>query len=185
MDVQLTALRPHPQNYNQHSEAQIERLMVSLERFGQAKEIVVWAPAGAAGWWYTIAGHGLVEAARRLGWPAMRAADKSMDWTPEEAAAYLAADNELARLADPDEAALAALAASLGDVDAELAALAAGSEERLRELLATLEQPAGDDPGAQVDKAAELQAKWGTATGQLWQLGRVVKCPKCGRLTDV
>jgi len=28
-----------------------------------------------------------------------------------------------------------------------------------------------DDPGAQIDKAAELQKKWQTATGQLWQLG--------------
>lgn len=28
------------------------------------------------------------------------------------------------------------------------------------------------DAGAQVDKAAELQAKWNTQTGQLWQLGR-------------
>jgi hypothetical protein len=39
-----------------------------------------------------------------------------------------------------------------------------------------------DDPGAQVDKAAELQAKWGTATGQLWQLGdhRLI----CGDCTD-
>jgi len=30
--------------------------------------------------------------------------------------------------------------------------------------------PAGDDPGAQVDRAEELQAKWGTATGQMWLL---------------
>ena len=29
-----------------------------------------------------------------------------------------------------------------------------------------------EDPGAQVDKAAELQAKWGTALGQLWAIGR-------------
>jgi len=55
----------------------------------------------------------------------------------------------------------------------------------LREMLAAEAAPTGEDPGPQVDKAAELQAKWQTATGQLWQLGRVVKCPKCGRLTDV
>ena len=27
------------------------------------------------------------------------------------------------------------------------------------------------DPPAQIDKAAELQAKWGTAPGQAWQIG--------------
>ena len=28
------------------------------------------------------------------------------------------------------------------------------------------------DPGAQVDKAAELQERWGTAVGQIWQIGK-------------
>lgn len=48
------------------------------------------------------------------------------------------------------------------------------------------EQPAPpEDPGAQIDKAAELRERWGVETGQLWALGRVVKCPKCGKVTDV
>lgn len=57
--------------------------------------------------------------------------------------------------------------------------------EALGAMLAEDEQPAGEDPGPQIDKAAELQVKWQTATGQLWQLGRVAKCPKCGKVTDV
>ena len=91
-------------------------------------------------------------------------------WTEAEALAYLAADNELARAGDPDRDALALLVAGLGDVDAELARLAAGGDAALQALLAETKQPA-EDPGAQVDNAAELQAKWQTASGQLWQLG--------------
>jgi len=81
MDVQLSALRAHPQNYNQHSEDQIKRLVASLERFGQAKEIVVYDGM-------IVAGHGLVEAARRLGWSSIQASDRTHDWTAEEALAY-------------------------------------------------------------------------------------------------
>ena len=40
----------------------------------------------------------------------------------------------------------------------------------LREMLAAETAATGEDPGPQVDKAAELQAKWGTATGQMWLL---------------
>lgn len=177
----LAELRPHPLNYNRHSAEQIGRLARSLERFGQPKELVVWAPAGG-GPRFIIAGHGLAEAARQLGWDALRANDMTDEWSEAQALAYLAADNELARLADPDEAALAVLAAELAGVDETLAALAAGTDERLRELLATLEKPRGDDPGPQLDRAGELREKWHVEPGQVWQLGdhRLI----CGDCTD-
>jgi len=97
--------------------------------------------------------------------------------------AFLAADNELARLADPDEAALAQLAAELNNVDEELAALAAGTSGRLRDLLAAAaHREQGDDPGAEMDRAEELREKWRVEGGQLWRLGdhRLI----CGDCTD-
>lgn len=44
------------------------------------------------------------------------------------------------------------------------------------------QKAAQEDPGAQIDKAAELQAKWQTASGQMWLLGehRLI----CGDCTD-
>ena len=54
--------------------------------------------------------------------------------------------------------------------------------EALGAMLAEDEQPAGEDPGAQTDKAAELQVKWQVESGQLWALGehRLI----CGDCTD-
>ncbi len=74
-----------------------------------------------------------------------------------------------------------------------LAAMAESDAERIKALLGTvqtdseaveqlLRRTAGEqlwgllhpqaEPPAQVDKAGELQKKWGTCTGQLWQIGR-------------
>jgi len=91
IDARLAELRPHPQNYNKHSEDQIKRLMQSLETFGQPKPIVIWragfdtaqTPTQPT---YIIAGHGLAEAAKRLGWKTLLASDTSEEWT--EAVSY-------------------------------------------------------------------------------------------------
>jgi len=51
----------------------------------------------------------------------------------------------------------------------------------MEDILGDLLKPEmAEDPGAQVDKAAELQEKWGTALGQVWEVGdhRIV-CGDC------
>jgi ParB-like chromosome segregation protein Spo0J len=106
-DVALADLHPFPRNYNTHSPAQIAKLAKSLSTFGQVRSIVAWLNPDD-GLIYTLAGHGVVEAARSLSWLTMRA-DVLHDCTYDTAMAYVVADNELARQSDPDQAQLAAI----------------------------------------------------------------------------
>jgi len=38
-----------------------------------------------------------------------------------------------------------------------------------------------EDPGPQINRADELQEKWGTELGQIWELGHYYECPNCGK----
>jgi hypothetical protein len=42
-----------------------------------------------------------------------------------------------------------------------------------------------EDPGAQIDKAAELLEVWGVKKGDLFGLGKFTVCPKCGKVHNL
>lgn len=125
--VKVAGLRAHPRNYNVHPAGQVEKLAASLRKFGQVRSIVTWRST-------ILAGHGVVEAARLLGWQEV-SADVLPDEYPEHLAlAYVAADNELARQGEPDLAQLAAILEESAAADAELleaAGFTAAEYERL------------------------------------------------------
>jgi len=100
--ISLDELTPHPRNYKAHPAAQVERLAASLQAFGQPRTIAVWRGT-------ILAGHGVTQAARHLGWRQIRASVVPDAWTAERAQAYVVADNETQRGAEVDEEALAAL----------------------------------------------------------------------------
>jgi hypothetical protein len=133
--VALSSLRPHPSNYNVHDDAQIGELVNSLSRFGQYKNIVVWRG-------FILAGHGLVEAARKRGDSTIVVEDRS-DLSEPDAIALLAADNEIARRARVDNAKLADLVKS---VQAQGSTVPGVNDEDLRRIVAEAqrEMPAGD-----------------------------------------
>lgn len=173
----MAEVKAHKRNYNRHPAVQVERIATSLRKFGQVRSIVVWRNT-------ILAGHGVVEAAKSLGWREI-AADVLPDEYPEHLAlAYVAADNELGRLADPDQAALAAILEESKTADAELMAAIGYNNAEFQALLKEVAKETIDtrDAEPQIDRAEELRAKWGVEFGQLWQLGehRLI----CGDCTD-
>ena len=83
-------------NYNKHPQSQIDELKKSLEKFLQYKNIVLWKDN------QVIAGNGLVEAARQLGWDEIYVNDRS-DLDKESAVSLLISDNILPTLSITDD----------------------------------------------------------------------------------
>lgn len=177
--VALDALSPHPRNYRQHPQQQLERLAASLARFGQVRSIVV--QEGAPGHYLIVAGHGLTEAAKRQSYTELRADVIPATWTPQQVEGYLIADNQHAAGAQDDLVALAELLEAQYAADYDLESLGS-SREDLDALLEELAQDrlsgAGqrdvDDPdggGDDFDTTPDESGPTRCQPGDLWQLG--------------
>lgn len=108
--VPIEQLETDPENANVHSEASIEAIARSLNRFGQRKPIVVHKKT------MTVkAGNGMFEAARSLGWSHIAAV--VVDEEDLEAAAFALADNKTAELSTWDVSKLKEQLASFDEAD--------------------------------------------------------------------
>ena len=161
----VAALKPSARNPRTHTEKQIRQIAASIEAFGWTNPILVDTEGGV------IAGHGRLEAAKRLGIahvPTICLAEMSA----AQKRAYVIADNRLAELAGWDEALLAMELQTLttigldfdieiigfetAEIDTLIAGLSgAGSEDDADRL------PAIDDTGPPIARP-----------GDLWRLGR-------------
>jgi DNA modification methylase len=109
----LQTLKPYQHNARTHSKRQVEQIARSIERFGFLNPVLIDA-SGAI-----IAGHGRVEAARRLGLsrvPTLRIEHL----TDAEKRAYILADNKLAEKAGWDREILAIELQALVDMNFEI-----------------------------------------------------------------
>lgn len=114
-EAEVSTLTPHPRNYRDHPDDQLEHLAASITEHGFYRNIVI-ARDGTI-----LAGHGVVQAAtQKLGLttvPVIR-----LDVEPDSPAALkvLAGDNEMARLAGIDDRALSEILRDLNEQDALL-----------------------------------------------------------------
>ncbi len=154
--INIDEYEPHPKNYNTHPTDQLTELERSLEKFDQFKNVVVWNG-------FYLAGHGLVESARRAGRATLKAVDMS-HLSEEDARALMVADNRLPELAEIDNDLLKDLIADFPD-PTEIP----GVDNKF---VAELHLPPKEPPETPVfiDKAEILKDKWGCEEGQIWAM---------------
>ena len=95
-EVSLSLLKPYERNAKIHAEAQIEKLMDSITEFGFLSPCLIERDT-----YNIIAGHGRVEAAKRLGMEKVPCVFVE-DITEEQRRAYILADNRLTELGEWD-----------------------------------------------------------------------------------
>uniref|UniRef100_A0A6H1ZDM8 Putative methyltransferase n=1 Tax=viral metagenome TaxID=1070528 RepID=A0A6H1ZDM8_9ZZZZ len=164
-EATLADLIPDPRNARRHNPRNIGMIVDSLHQVGAARSIVIDEDN------VILAGNGVIEAAAEAGIMDVRIIEasgneiiavKRSGLTPEQKTKLALFDNRTAELADWDADILNGLDIDLGDLwfDNELAEMGIG-----------LDEPT-EDPGPQIDKAAELQEKWQTKRGQVWEIGK-------------
>ena len=171
----ISEYTPDPANANAGTERGIYMLDTSLEQFGAGRS----ALADREG--VLIAGNKTVERAAEHGirkvievetdgteLVVVKRRDLDLSDDPEHKARGLAyADNRAGEVGLAWDA-----AQILDDINAGIDLAAMWKPEELEALLESSRPAPADDPGAAIDRAAELQEKWQTARGQIWQVGR-------------
>ena len=133
--IPLSLLDEHKQNYRNHPDEQIKQIGASLARFDQVRSIVV-APE-SNGRYTILAGHGVVEAARRNNIEQLACDIVPHEWSDLTRKAYIVADNNLPSGASDDDAMLAKLLTEQKDAGFDIASLGS-DDETLRQMLESL-----------------------------------------------
>lgn len=160
--VPADSLTPFDGNPRKHPEKQIIKLMASIREFGVAMPILIDANN------VVIAGHAVLEAAKRLGIKHVPVliADQ---WSSAQVRAYRLSANRLAELSQWDDALLKIELAAIIEFD-ETPIEILGWETGEIDLLTSTDDPApAEDPA---DVVPELAGEAATRPGDLWCLGK-------------
>lgn len=173
-DVSPSELLANPKNWRTHPEHQRKALEGVLDEVGFVQHVIVNERTG-----HMVDGHLRAAMAREAGQESIPVV--YVDLSEAEEAEILATLDPIGALAGTD-------AEKLESVLHDVSSASAAVQEMLSELaggagidFGEKEEPA-EDPGAQIDRADELLAKWGVERGQVWQVGRHrVMCGDCGK----
>jgi len=152
-------LLANPRNWRIHPKMQQDALSGVLDEIGWVDDVIVNKRTG-----FVVDGHLRVSLAISKG--NGKVPVKYVDLSEEEEMVILAT-------IDP----IAAMAATDKDKLSEVFDVIQSDNEQVQQLLddiakkERIEREVDEDPGAQIDKADELQEKWQVERGQVWQIG--------------
>lgn len=175
----ISDLKEAAQNSRKHTEAQIDQIAVSIERFGWTIPVVIDEKCTI------IAGHARIRAAKKLG---MKEAPclVASDWSEEKKEAYQIADNRLSELSEWDNDILSDQMKRLNAIHFDMSFLDMSDFET--ELFNPVLDPkidTGDVTKAQVEKTqAGLEGRF---DGEQSKGGKAydITCPHCGEDFEV
>jgi hypothetical protein len=175
--VDAATLDDNPANWRRHSDGQLQALADVIADVGWAGALLYNETTGRL-----IDGHARKKIAAKGDVPVLIGS-----WTEEQERKILATFDPLAAMAEADSEALEKL---LAEVETESEAVQAMLDELAEEAGIEFEDEGGgvaEDDGGQIDRADELQLKWGVETGHLYEIKspQWVYCPKCNRLHRV
>jgi DNA modification methylase len=159
----IDSLRPDSRNARKHGARNLATIRASLEQFGQRRAAVVRSDGTV------LAGNGMLEAARALGWSELSVTVVPDEWSDEEARAYALADNRTGELAEWDVAVLDEHLVELEVAGLDIEALG-------------FEPPKREQVEVEEDEVPETPVEPVTVVGDLWQVGphRII----CGDSSD-
>jgi hypothetical protein len=157
------SLKPHPQNPRVHSDKQVQQIARSIETFGFNVPILVDDRQNV------VAGHGRLQAARKLGWKTVPVI-KLNHLSESQYKAFLIADNRLTENSSWDERLLGEQLKVLSelelDFDLEVTGFETAEIDVLIDGFETISEPDPDD------RLPALETSAVSVSGDLWQLGK-------------
>lgn len=133
--VDLASLTPHPRNYQVHPDDELDQLEQSLRDHGIYRNVVV-AKDGTI-----LAGHGVVQAATRMGLKQIPVRRMPYKPTDPRALKILAADNEIPNMAERDLRALSELLRDVRESDKTIGLLGTGFDDMMLANLVFVSRP--------------------------------------------
>ena len=175
----ISILRSDPHNRRKHNPRNVGMIVDALHQVGAARSIVIDEDNTI------LAGNATIEAAAQAGIEKLQVVEadgqtiiavRRRGLNAEQKRRLALYDNQTAAIAEWDAEQIAA------DLQEGLDFQGIFDQQEMADILASVKGDPPEDPGPQIDRAAELQEQWKTELGQLWELGehRLI----CGDCTD-